>query len=114
MYREVENMGIHKMEDRDAFSAFIEYQFMCETYPTYAQQVKESKSHDLIYSHAVRKIEFQLQNARNSVHSEAWRQSERNLLTSLEYLAHVESNNDGRPDQSYQEWTSCDACGISG
>lgn len=88
------------MTEEDAFRAYMEYCFMCMLDDTYEDQVKQSKSHEQLYSQAIRRVEYLLATAQDSVHSEIWRNCDIDLLESLKNLSQMECGWRDKPEKS--------------
>ena len=98
--REINSLGINKMAEEDAFRAYVEYCFMCMLDDTYEDQVKQSKSHEQLYSQAIRQVEYLLATAQDSVHSEVWGNCDIELLESLKNLSQMECGWRDKPEKS--------------
>ena len=111
--QEAEKLGINKMSEEEAFRAYIEYLFICSIDPQYEDQVKQSGSHRLLYSQAIRKIEYLIIQAQDYVHSESWRSCDESLLESMERHAFVERVTPDEPHKKGDEddCVICAACG---
>ena len=107
--QEAEKLGINKMSEEEAFKAYIEYLFICSIDPEYEEQVKQSSSHRLLYTQAIRRIEYLIIQAQDYVHSESWRCCDTFLLESMERHAFIERVT---PDQPYhhKEDDCCEEC----
>lgn len=111
--QEAEKLGINKMSEEEAFRAYIEYLFICSIDPQYENQVKQSGSHRLLYSQAIRKIEYLIIQAQDYIHSESWRSCDALLLESMERHAFVERLTRDEPHKKgdEDECAICAACG---
>jgi len=114
--QEAEKLGINKMSEEEAFKAYIEYTFICSIDPEYRDKVKASSSHRLLYSQAIRRIEYLIIQAQDYVHSESWRCCDVFLLESMERHVFIERLT---PDETHREGDDycpdsacvCAACG---
>eukprot|EP00887_Chlorella_sp_A99_P003624 scaffold7.g3624.t1 len=111
--RAAEVLGLGSYSERELFCIYCEYMLLCYVDPGYAAEVAASPRHLQYYQQATSRIEFEMNRARGTVASDAWKRSAGGLLQALERLPGLETGWASEEQAQELAGQPCDACNRS-